>query len=97
MSDSRLEKSLGSSAGASVADAFCSSRAALPPFLRRHGEVVKNLVDREAALDGLIRLSRYTEGSFLERRFHDVALVWCQIHIVDWATKFLTDSDIALE
>ena len=77
MSDSRLEKSLGSSAGASLADAFCSSRAALPPFLCRHGEVVKSLVDCEADLDGL-RRSRYTKGSFLERRFHDVALESCQ-------------------
>jgi hypothetical protein len=73
MSDSRLEKSLGSSAGASLPDAFCSSRAALPPFLWSHGDVVNNLIDFEAALDR-VEFSWYTKGLFLERRFHDVAL-----------------------
>lgn len=78
MSDSRAEKSLGSSAGASLPDAFCSSRAALPPFFCRHGEVAKVLLDfnkPEGARYGCRLHRRNARAPFLERMFHDVALV----------------------
>lgn len=77
ISDSRLVKSLGSSAGASLPVAFCSSRAALPPFLWKHCDVANDRLEPESVegFEGDEEPNAgQTKTSSLERMFHVVAL-----------------------